>query len=85
MSRDWQMDIERCKELTSVGRDNVHVKALEYWLQQYAAEKERAEKARQLLYDAIGSLVFSTGPNNEHVKRITERFKSLYPKEETKP
>lgn len=83
MSRDWQKDMMECEMMRTRVTSFLPEIGI-YWLQQYAAEKERAEKARQLLYDAIGSLVFSTGPNNEHVKRITDRFKSLYPKEETK-
>lgn len=50
MSRDWQMDIERCKELTSVGRDNVHVKALEYWLHEAKSLCEvNQKKQREIL------------------------------------
>lgn len=47
MSRDWQLDMERCKDFTSMESKSVYIKALEYWLQQYAAEKERGDRAIQ--------------------------------------
>ncbi|ANY71673.1 hypothetical protein BBD41_03235 [Paenibacillus ihbetae] len=44
MSRDWQLDMERCKDFTSMESKSVYIKALEYWLQQYAATKEELAK-----------------------------------------
>lgn len=53
MSRDWQLDMERCKDFTSMESKSVYIKALEYWLQQYAAENARADQA-ELLIDNLG-------------------------------
>lgn len=47
MSRDWQLDMERCKDFTSMESKSVYIKALEYWLQQYAAEKERGDDLQE--------------------------------------
>ncbi|GIP55936.1 hypothetical protein [Paenibacillus vini] len=81
MSRDWQLDMERCKDFTSMESKSVYIKALEYWLQQYAAEKERGDKAEELLKDALGCMVMFAGIN-EHTQRIAAGMASLYPKEE---
>lgn len=45
------------------------------------ATKERAGKAKELLWDALGSLVLIAGPKNEHVKRIRDGIRSIYPLE----
>lgn len=72
--------------------------ALPHWLQQYAVWKAKAyeaevkaheaesreKKFRELINDAIGSMVMLSNPENKHVKRILEGYTSLYPKEETK-
>ncbi|MFF3923123.1 hypothetical protein [Paenibacillus lactis] len=44
MSRDWQLDMERCKDFTSMESKSVYIKALEYWLQQYKESEELREK-----------------------------------------
>ncbi|MCM3701453.1 hypothetical protein [Paenibacillus macerans] len=94
--RDWQKDMELIEQYEhaktlvhgwipqahgqDVPKEPVE-EVLKYWLQQYAAEKERADKAKELLWDALGSLVLIAGPNNQHVKRIRDGIRSIYPLE----
>ena len=45
----------------------------------YWAEKERAEKAKDLLIDAVGCVVMFSSGGNHHVKRLNGEIRALYP------
>lgn len=103
MSRDWQKDmetVERFKYFQTLchgipmlvhgqteAPEPVEV-ALEYWLQQYAAEKERADKAEEREKVLKHAFIVMLGyvPKTARVALdFDEVLDSLYPKEETKP
>lgn len=76
--RDLQKDIESYKEYTR----SEQKKALEYWMLEIKAKRERVEKSKELLEDALGCMIMFTGVDNEHVKRIAEGIRSIYPRSE---
>ncbi|WP_405113659.1 hypothetical protein MHH28_07775 [Paenibacillus sp. FSL K6-1217] len=89
-SRDWQKDMETTKKIRSGGNGKYApagwLDALEYWLQE---AKERGEREQQLkedltkmydlMKDALGCMVMLEGKDGDHVQRIVNVFRALYP------
>ncbi|MDN4069956.1 hypothetical protein QYF50_18805 [Paenibacillus vini] len=82
--RDWNKDKEFMNKKAPLSYNDLGVICYEiapYWHEEAAAEKERGDKAEELLKDALGCMVMFAGIN-EHTQRIAAGMASLYPKEE---
>lgn len=88
--RDWQKDMELCQKMSSplkaVELIRSHPEMTLYWLQEAAAEKDRADaaeareqKTRDLLSAMIGCLIIQKGLDDVIVKGFMDSYHILYP------
>ncbi|MWV44803.1 hypothetical protein GRF59_14375 [Paenibacillus sp. HJL G12] len=89
--RDWQADLliiktYRKNRTTSINEQTIKgvpvVDVIEYWLQQYAAEKERADELQQALDNPRRNLLFEL--HNERAKAAAEKDQADYWREATR-
>lgn len=83
MSRDWQKDMERVENFADYQQwiddpEPIEI-VLKYWLQQYAAEKERGDRLHNAIERAVSQ---SWGVKMLDLLDIKKELQaSLYPKE----
>jgi|GEM_PF-4460059 len=90
MSRDWQKDMELCKQIdgnSPWSRELLMAEQPEitiHWLQQYAAEKERADKAEGLwkAFEAAatvaGQALKESEAREQKLREATEDLLSIF-------
>lgn len=75
--REWNKDMELCTEVTPMVHKDEFVRMSIHWLQQFALEKERADKAEQQLNEAMSGMSESYSELSWSYDRMKEREKEL--------
>lgn len=81
--RDWQKDMEMCTEVSPMVAKDEFIRMSVYWLQEAKERGEREQRMKELMKDALGSMVMLVGKDNEHVQRIVKVFRTLHPNDQS--